>query len=48
MTREEMEALKRKLRRDDRIEAMDVLIVGLVGLVPALVLIGVALWLSWL
>jgi hypothetical protein len=37
MTREEMEALKRKLRRDDRIEAMDVLIVGLVGLVPALV-----------
>jgi hypothetical protein len=48
MTREEMEALKRKLRRDDRIEAMDVLIVGLVGLVPALVLIAVALWLSWL
>jgi hypothetical protein len=48
MTREEMEALKRKMRRDDRIEAMDVLIVGLIGLVPALVLIAVALWLSWL
>jgi hypothetical protein len=48
MTREEMEALKKKMRHDDRIEAMDVLIVGLAGLVPALVLIGVALWLSWL